>query len=265
MPSLNTAFVAGAFGGISPELARYLVRAQGGQLGVWLGKLAEEPWASILVPIVVSAVVLLLLGLLGGLVAHFGNEPNIGKAFMLGIGAPAFVLSTFNAAGPVKEVGKDTKVQDASIHWSVPRENDYLASLGAVFITAGHAQDLPMQTPPVPQLTFDTKAIAGACPTCRVEFQDSSGSVLSSEPVGGDNATVTVPDAATSAILSGVPDTNSAKFSLESLAPLNPEGGNRPLSVEVIKSRNYLNDFRYILGNNAIEPFDLELKAAGVE
>lgn len=261
MPSLNTAFVAGAFGGISPELARYLVRAQGGQLSVWLGKLAEEPWASILVPIVVSTVVLLLLGLLGGLVAHFGNEPNIGKAFMLGIGAPAFVLSTFNAAGPAKEVVKDTKVQDASIQWSVPAD-DYLASLGAMFITAGHAQDLPMQTPPVPQLTFDTKAIAGDCPQCRVEFQDSFGSLLSSEPVpSGDTTTIKVPNDAATAILSGVPDANSAQFSLDSLQP--PTGGpdTGTYSLEVTKTRNFLNDFRYVLGNNAIEPFDIQLRA----
>lgn len=264
MPWLNTAFIAGAIGGISPELARYLVRAQGGHLAAWIEKLAQEPWLSILAPVAVSIAILALLGLIGGIVAHYGNEPNIGKAFMLGVGAPAFLLSTVGAITPAKEVVKDIQLGPVSTEIQSPR-TDLLGHLGSIFVTTAHAQNLPSPGAPGPQIIFDTTAIAGACPTCRVEFQDSSGSVLSSEPVGGDSATVTVPDAATSAILSGVPDANSAKFSLDSLAPPSPEGGTRPLSVEVTKSRNYLNDFRYILGNNAIEPFDLELKAAGVE
>ena len=265
MPWLNTAFFAGAIGGMSPEFARILVRVQGGQIADWFAKLAEEPWLSILAPIASSIAVLLLLGLIGGIVAHYGNEPNMSKAFVLGIGAPAFLLSTAGAIAPLKDVVKDTEVKAVSVEID-PSPMHLFYDLGEILITTGHAQEPPSQVAPAPQLIFDTKAIAGDCPACRVEFQDSSGSVLSSETVGGENATaVTVPDTATSAILSGVPDSNSAKFSLDSLAPLSPEEGNRPISVEVTKSRNYLNDFLYILGNSAVEPFDLELKAAGAE
>ncbi|MBX9467171.1 MAG: hypothetical protein KL839_04680 [Rhizobium sp.] len=265
MPWLNTAFIAGAIGGISPELARFLVRAQGGHFAVWIEKLLQEPWISILVPVAVSIVILLLLGLLGGIVAHYGNEPNIGKAFMLGIGAPAFILSTVGAIAPANEVVKDTKVQAVSMEVSQP-ETDILGYLGAMLITAGHAQNLPSQGTPVPQLTFDTQAIAGDCPDCRVVFQDSSGNVLSSEQVGGNSAsTIEVPNDATTAILSGVPDANGAQFSLDSLKSSTDGTASETYSLEVTKSRNYINDFRYILGNNAIQPFDLELKAAGVE
>ncbi|MCJ8239395.1 hypothetical protein [Peteryoungia algae] len=265
MPWLNTAFFAGAIGGMSPELARILVRAQGGQIADWFEKLAQEPWLSILAPIAGSIAILVLLGLIGGIVAHYGNEPNISKAFVLGVGAPAFLLSTAGAIAPVKDVVKDTEVKAVSVEID-PKPTELLNYLGEILVTTGHAQDLPSEAALAPQLIFDTKAIAGACPACRVEFQDSSGSVLSSETVGGDKATVvTVPDTATSAILSGVPDSNSAKFSLESLAPPSAQEGDRPISVEVTKSRNYLNDVLYILGNSAIEPFDLELKAAEAE
>jgi hypothetical protein len=264
MPSLNTAFFAGALGGISPELARYLVRAQNGQLGAWFEKLVAEPLLSILVPVAVSIVILLLLGLLGGIVAHFGNEPNIGKAFMLGIGAPAFVLSTVGASGQGKEVVKDTPVRNAGIEYRLS-PTDGMAWAASFFGTAAHAQTLPPIST-LPTLTFDTKALPGNCAECRVVFQDSSGSVLSSAPVGSDTATtVEVPSTATIAIISGIPDTNSAQFSLESLAGASGQADTQPLSVEITKSRNFSNDFKYLLGNSAIEPFDLQLKATAAE
>lgn len=54
MQWLKSAFVAGALGGMSPELARLLVRLQDGQFTEWLARLVDGPATSIAFAVAVS-------------------------------------------------------------------------------------------------------------------------------------------------------------------------------------------------------------------
>lgn len=267
MQWLKSAFVAGALGGMSPELARLLVRVQDGQLAAWLARFVDQPVKAIAFAVAASIVIFVLLGLLGGLVAHFGNEPNIGKAYMLGIGAPAFILSTVGASGVPDQVTKETKVEQAGVNLStsppsIPKR------LVEFLVSPAHAQTaFPPQGEEAPLLTLDTSAIAGDCADCRVIFKDVSGSVLGSEAVaaGSGPVSLSVPDAAATATLEGVVNANNAQFSLEALAGASASPSGPPLALEVSKNRNFVNDLRFLLGNNAIQPFDLELRATPLE
>lgn len=267
MQWLKSAFVAGALGGMSPELARLLVRVQDGQLAAWLARLVDKPATSIAFAVAASIVIFALLGLLGGLVAHFGNEPNIGKAYMLGIGAPAFILSTVGASSPPDQVTKDTKVEQVGARLStVPTSTG--AGWLELLVGTAHAQTaLPTPEQGAPLLTLDTSAIAGDCADCRLIFKDVSGSVLASEAVGaaGGSFSLPVPDAAATATLEGVANANNAQFSLDALGEAAAAPSGEPLALEISKSRNFANDLRFLLGNNAIQPFDIELKATRME
>lgn len=199
---------------------------------------------------------------MGGLVAHFGNEPNIGKAYMLGIGAPAFILSTVGASSPPDQVTKETKVEQVGAYLSTVPTSTGAGWLELVVGTA-HAQPaLPTPEQSAPLLTLDTSAIAGDCADCRLIFKDVSGSVLASEAVGaaGGSFSLPVPDAAATATLEGVANANNAQFSLDALGEAAAPSG-EPLALEISKSRNFANDIKFLLGNNAIQPFDIELKA----
>lgn len=263
MQWLKSAFVAGALGGMSPELARLLVRVQDGQLAAWLARFVDQPAKAVAFAVAASFVIFVLLGLLGGLVAHFGNEPNIGKAYMLGIGAPAFILSTVGASGVPDQVTKETKVEQVgalSATAPAPTRTGWLE----LVVSPAHAQTAPApQGQEAPLLTLDTSAIAGDCADCRVIFKDVTGTVLASEAVtaAGGAVSLSVPDAASTATLEGVTNANNAQFSLEALAGSAADPSGQPLALEVGKSRNYFNDVKFLLGNNAIQPFDIELKA----
>lgn len=267
MPWLKSAFVAGALGGMSPELARLLVRVQDGQLAAWLARLVDKPATSIAFAVAASIVIFALLGLLGGLVAHFGNETNIGKAYMLGIGAPAFILSTVGASTSPDQVTKDTKVEQVGARLStVP--TSIPTRLVGLLVSPAHAQTAPApREPEAPLLTLDTSAIAGDCADCRLIFKDVSGSVLASETVGAASGSVSlpVPDAAATATLEGVANANNAQFSLDALGEASAAPSGEPLALEISKSRNFANDIKFLLGNNAIQPFDIELKATRPE
>lgn len=267
MQWLKSAFVAGALGGMSPELARLLVRAQDGQLADWLARLVDQPGTAITFAVVVSIVIFALLGLLGGLVAHFGNEPNIGKAYILGIGAPAFILSTVGASSTPNQVTKEIKVEQVGAHLSTAPASTRTGWL-ELMVSPAHAQTAPApQGQEVPLLTLDTSAIAGDCADCRVIFKDVTGTVLASEAVTAASGSISlsVPDAAATATLEGVTNANNAQFSLEALAGPAADPSGQPLALEISKSRNYVNDLRFLLGNNAIQPFDIELKATRME
>jgi hypothetical protein len=78
--------VSGALGGMSPEIARLLVRVQNGEFQDWLAKIAKhaDGW-EMSIPAVCETVILVMLGVLGGLVAYAIEETNVRKAFVVGI------------------------------------------------------------------------------------------------------------------------------------------------------------------------------------
>ncbi len=245
----SSIFVAGAVGGMSPELARMAVRAQSGEFALWLAKLVNEPSFSIAVPVIASLGILLLLALIGGLVAHYVREESNGKAFLLGIGAPAFVLSTLGAASSNGDVTKFTSVIPAGT-----------AMNGSSFPFSSAFAQSKTEAPPATVL-LDVGAISGPCVECRVVLQDEAGQQLATQPIGAGEKQVelVVPSGAATATIEGVGDTNNAQFSLSGLAENQPGAGGT-VDIEVSRSRNYLNDFRYLLGNASIQPFDIELK-----
>ncbi len=246
--------MAGAVGGMSPELARMAVRAQSGEFANWLAKLDKEAAYSVAVPIIASIGILLLLALIGGLVAHFVREEVNGKAFLLGIGAPAFVLSTLTAASPTQEVTKTTTVVTEG---AMIKNSSFLVS-------NAFAQSESTVAPA--EVLLNIGAISQQCVDCRVVLQDANGQELVTKPVetGAKEVQFVVPQGAATATIEGVVGTNNARFSLNDLGQASPSG-NGVIDIEVSRSRNYLNDVRYLLGNGAIQPFDIELKAAAPE
>lgn len=249
----SSIFVAGAIGGMSPELARMTVRAQSGEFASWLAKLGKEEAYSGAVPVIASIGILLLLAIIGGLVAHFVREEDKGKAFLLGIGAPAFLLSTLSAASPSRDVTKPTPVLPAAGE----------TNNGFFLFSNAFAQSEPNAAPA--KVLLDIGAISKQCVECRVVLQDANGQELGIQAViaGAKQVEFVVPAGAATATIEGVGNTNNAQFSLDGLGQT-ARGENGVVDIQVLRSRNYLNDFRYLLGNGAIQPFDIELKAAPV-
>lgn len=252
MPWVNAVFVAGAIGGMAPELARLLVRAQTGEFAKWLARLQNETLFSVAVPIIVGAGILILLALIGGLVAYYVREIHIGKAFLLGIGAPAFLLSTTGAVPKLKENTKETEIK-------ITQAASELFGALSVIITTAQAQNIVKPHQSV--VTLDLTGIATACDGCRLTFQDSQGEVLKSESLDQKDSIIrlAVPPAAKTALIEGVEATNDARFSLDQVYDAQAQAGQA--TIEVSRDRNYLNDVRYILGNDVIEPFDIQLQS----
>ena len=226
------------------------VRAQSGEFASWLARLDAEEAYSGVVPVIASIGILLLLAIIGGLVAHFVKEEDKGKAFLLGIGAPAFLLSTLSAASPPQDVTKATPVLPA-------REG---VNNGFFLFSSAFAQSESNTAPT--RVLLDIGAISGQCIECRVVLQDANGQELGTQAVvaGDKQVEFVVPAEAATATIEGVGNTNNAQFSLDGLEQTAP-GENGVVDIQVSRSRNYLNDFRYLLGNGAIQPFDIELKA----
>nr|CAD6614375.1 hypothetical protein RTCK_02645 [Rhizobium sp. TCK] len=255
MSWLNTAFIAGAIGGLSPELARLLVRAQTGEFVAWLKGIREEPWFSIAVPVAGSFGIMFLLALIGGLVAHYVREEQRGKAFILGIGAPAFLLSTAGAVPVPKENTKNTSIQSAA---NISGSSNFLYSVA--FSTA-YAQVSGGEMPP--SVILDITGIANACDGCSLTFHDRQGDPLGTRSLQHTDRLVeiAVPAAAATGVITGVEATNDARFSLEEVQEGSAVNGASP-RIEVYRDRNYVNDFRFLLGDKGIQPFDIQLKSA---
>lgn len=225
--------LVGGLGGALPNLVDKVAAWNEGAIHIWLLS-APNIWIALLVAMVPVA----LYFLIGSIVATVYENQSLQKAFLLGLGAPAFIVASANTDG-----AKPTDIIKVTSF-----------GLSAVVSTA-YAQ----ATRDSPEVRLNIGRVADACGACEIKFLGADGNTISTAPLDAPSAEViNVPDGAKIIEFSGA-DANPAKLDLDRLGGgTSVSGGSVTLDVDL--NRSYWNDLNRSFGVKAVQPYNFDVR-----
>lgn len=207
-----------------------------GVVSIWL-LTAPNFWIAILV----AVIPMLVYFLIGAIVAAVYEDQNLQKAFLLGIGAPAFIVASVSNAGNRPEQIKVTHAD------------------GLGFVTSAYAQSSIGE----PEVYLDVGRFTDGkgCVTCTVTFWGADGKPIATEPLAtASSATIEVPNSAKVLEFRGM-DTNPAQVDLGKVYQGYTSGTGK-VTLDVDLNRSYWNDFSRSLGAKSIQPYNFDVQLA---
>ncbi|MFN7101551.1 MAG: hypothetical protein ACK4N1_02920 [Pseudorhizobium sp.] len=227
--------LVGGIGGVLPSLMDKVQAWNSGEIQKWL-----ETAPNFTIAIVVASVPTIVYFLIGALVAAVYESQSAQKALLIGLGAPAFIIASFNNSSP-----ENPKIlQIASIL-------DFLA------VDRAHAESALN-----PQIQLNLQAFSAdqRCSTCVVTYLSASGEAIATESLASSQApdVLTVPDNAKVLQFRG-DDTNPAELDLRQL-DASPAPDRGPTIIDVGVARSYWNDLSRAFGAKGVEPYNFSVE-----
>ncbi|HEX2146899.1 MAG TPA: hypothetical protein VHG11_04520, partial [Pseudorhizobium sp.] len=222
-------------GGVLPSLLDKVQAWNSGEVQRWL-----ETAPNLTIAIVVACAPTAFYFLIGGLIAAIYESQSAQKALLIGLGAPAFILSAVNNTG------------------NQPSQIQLAATLHMGIIGAAFAQSAT-ESPDV-QLKLHEAITGQGCGDCFVTFLGAGGETIATEPLSqvAGSGSVSVPEE-TQVILFDGSDANAAELDLRQLeASRAPNGG--PVTLDVGINRSYWNDLARSFGAKDVQPYSFSVE-----
>lgn len=227
--------LVGGIGGLLPSLLEKSQAWNNGIIAIWL-MTAPNIWIAILV----ASVPMIIYFVIGALMAAVYESQSAQKALLIGLGAPASILTYVSGA---QQEPSQLKVADA-VQFRI--------------IGTAHAQSGAI--PPDVQLKLDGSFPGQACVDCSVTFLGGDGRPIAIEPLvpSSPNA-LSVPDD-TEVLLFKGPATNPAELDLRQL-DTSRVAGEGPVTLDVGVNRSYWNDLARSFGARDVQPYNFSIEA----
>ncbi|MCF6370144.1 hypothetical protein [Rhizobium halophilum] len=226
----------GGLGGVLPSLLDKVQAWNSGEVARWLES-APNP----LIAILVAAVPIAFYFLCGALIAAIYESQSAQKALLIGLGAPAFILSAVN----------NTNDQ--------PNQIQITGSLGAGLVGVAFARSVAAS--PDVQLKLDNLVTGQGCGDCSVTFLGEGRQPIAREPLSqaAQSGPLTVPEE-TQVILFNGSDANAAELDLRQLeaSGMSSEG---PVTLDVGIRRSYWNDLARSFGAKDVQPYSFSIES----
>jgi len=226
----------GGLGGILPSLLDKVQAWNSGEVEKWL-----ESAPNIGIAVMVAGVPTAFYFMIGALIAHVYESQSAQKALLIGLGAPAFILTAVDN-------GRDQ-----------PGQLQLASSLSAGFVGTAFAQSGTGSADV--QLKLEESFMAHGCGDCSVTFLGASGEAIASEPLSsGVSGILNVPNE-TQVILFNGSDANAAELDLRQLEP-SGTAAEGPVTLDVGINRSYWNDLARSFGAKSVQPYSFSIEAA---
>ena len=225
----------GGLGGILPSLLDKMQAWNSGEVQTWLGS-APNVGVAVLVALVPTAFYFMT----GALIAHLYESQSAQKALLIGLGAPAFILTAVD----------NGRNQAAELQVG--------SSLSAGFVSAAFAQsevgsvDL--------QLKLEESVAGQGCENCTVTFLGASGEAIANEPLSSATSGVLSVPSETQVIRFDGPDANAAELDLRQLETPGA-AAEGPVTLDVGINRSYWNDLARSFGAKSVQPYSFSIEA----
>ncbi len=226
----------GGLGGVLPTLLDKVQAWNSGEVQTWL-----ETAPNIAIAVVVAGVPTAFYFMIGALIAYVYESQSAQKALLIGLGAPAFIL---------------TAVDNGH---NQPAELQVASSFSIGFVGAAFAQSGAGSADV--QLKLEGPSLAQGCGDCSVTFLGPSGEAIASEPLSSAASGVLNVPSETQVIRFNGSDANAAELDLRQLeTPVTAAEG--PVTLDVGINRSYWNDLARSFGAKSVQPYSFSIEAA---